>query len=130
MKGKLSELAEIKSMDDYLNNNHLQHEAECQYKNLPSWKGLQKKKNNIVRWLIIDIVLLSVLTAGMIIEVWEIFGQNWFATVFTWLFLSASALLLYVISSYHAIYLKFRQTKREVRKIIFQDLLLQLKKEK
>ncbi|MGZ5192255.1 MAG: hypothetical protein ACXWCZ_14695 [Flavisolibacter sp.] len=100
------------------------------YKHFPSWKGLQEKKKNIIRWIWIDAILLSILTTGMITEVWEKFEQNWFATVFTWLFLSAAAMLLYVISTYHTIYLKFRQTEHEVRKLIFQDLLLQLRREK
>ena len=97
---------------------------------LPSRKILQLKKKNIIRWIWINAILLSLLIACMITEVWEKLDQNRFATLFTWLLLSALATLLYVFSAYQSIYLKFRQTKREVRKLIFQDLLLQLKKEK
>ena len=97
---------------------------------LTSRKILQLKKKNIIRWIWINAILLSLLIIGMITEVWEKPDQKRFATLFTWLFLSALATLLYIFSAYHYIFLKFRQSKREVRKLIFQDLLLQLKKDK
>ena len=118
-------------MNNAVYEDHLQFVMESEsYKQFPSWKPLQQKKKNIIRWIWIDIVLLSILSAGMVTEVWEKLEQKWFASVFTWLFLCATAMLLYVISAYHTIHLKFRQTKREVRKLIFRELLLELKKGK
>jgi DNA phosphorothioation-dependent restriction protein DptG len=131
IKKRLDELESQKDMHDLLDKGRYSFGINSrEYSHLPSWNALLQKKKNLIRWIWIDAFLFSLLGVGMITEVWEKLEQNWIATVFTWFFLSAGAMLLYVISAYHTLFLKFRQTEREVRKLIYQDLLFELKKEK
>src|SRR5215207_11040627 len=62
-------------------------------------------------------------------NVWERFESNWIKALIYWIVMSAVIMLFYVCSSYFSLFFKFRQTEREVRKLIYQDILYQLSKE-
>jgi hypothetical protein len=64
--------------------------------------------------------------AGDFFSKWD---EHWWKTILGWLLLSAAMMLLYVIVAYYSLFYQFRQTEREVRKLIYQDILFQLKRE-
>jgi hypothetical protein len=63
-------------------------------------------------------------------EIWNKFQVNWIKALAYWLLMSGVIMLFYVFSSYYSLFFQFRQTEREVRKLIYQDILFQLAKEK
>ena len=131
VKQKLAELEREKDMTDAIQRGRFSFGIDSRlYSYLPSWKQLVKKKKNLIRWIWIDAFLFSILGVGVFSGLWDSFDQNAIGTVIRWIFLSAFAMLLYVINSYHMLFIKFRETEREVRKLIYQDLLHQLKSEK
>ena len=56
------------------------------------------------------------------------FEQNWIKALLGLVLLSGMIMLFYVIGSFYSLFYQFRQTEREVRKLIYQDILFQLKK--
>jgi hypothetical protein len=131
VKQKLAELEKEKDMSDAIYRGRFSFGIDSRtYGHLPSWKQLLQKKKNLIRWIWIDSFLLSFLGIGLVGGVFDSFDQHTVGSIVRWIFLSVCAMLLYVISSYHMLFIKFRETEREVRKLIYQDLLQQLRSEK
>lgn len=74
-------------------------------------------------------VVLSFCVVGMIHSFDENFGENWFRTIVSWVAVSLFVMFFYVIWSYYSLFFHFRQAEREVRKLIYEDILHNLKKE-
>lgn len=96
---------------------------------LPAWKDLVRRKKKMITAIWVNAFLVSLMVIGMKGEVWNKFEENWIKAIVSWIILSAFSMLFYVIWSYYSMFFHFRQTEREVRKLICQDILKQLKKE-
>ncbi|WP_121354067.1 hypothetical protein [Flavisolibacter nicotianae] len=63
-------------------------------------------------------------------DYYEKFAQNWMKATAALVLLSGCIMIFYVITAFYTLFYKFRKTEREVRKLIYQDILHQLEKEK
>lgn len=99
------------------------------YGKLPAWNDLVKQKKHLVKMVWLDAFFVSLMIVFVLGDVSEKFEQNWLKAVFGLLVLSALVMLFYVIGAFYSLFYHFRQTEREVRKLIYQDILSQLKKE-
>jgi len=127
---KLAELGQQKNMNDLVQKGNFSFGIEANnYAHLPAWKDLVQKKKMLVRWIWLDAIFISLAVVGLISIVWERFESNWIKALIYWIVMSAVIMLFYVCSSYFSLFFKFRQTEREVRKLIYQDILYQLSKE-
>ena len=96
---------------------------------LPAWKDIVRRKKKMITAIWVNAFLVSLMVIGMTSEVWDKFEENWIKAIVGWIILSAFSMLFYVIWSYYSMFIQFRKTEREVRKLIYQDILQQLKKE-
>ena len=98
-----------------------------EYEHLDAWQSLVKKKKNLVKWIWIDSFFLSLFIAGITSDFFEKFDQNWLKALVGLILMSLVIMLFFVFSAYFNLFIKFRNVKREVRKIIYQDILNRLK---
>jgi len=96
---------------------------------LPAWKDLIQKKKSLVLWIWIDAFILSLFIVAITNDLWNKFDQNWIKALIQWIVISAVIMVFYVITGYYTLFFKFRQTEREVRKLVYQDILYRLSKE-
>src|SRR5215213_5276037 len=103
---------------------------QTSYGHLPAWKDLAQRKKQMVKriWLLAFFVWLMVVSmAG---DFGERLSQNWWKAIVLLIVVSVMAGLFYVMDSFYTLFVEFRNTEREVRKLIYQDILFQLKKKK
>ena len=124
---KLEELYQQKDMSEPLLNGKFSFGVDSgNYGHLPAWKTLVQKKKNLVRGIWVQAFLLSLIVVAITTDIWNKFELNWVKALTGWLLLAAFIMLLYVIQFYYSLFISFRNTEREVRKLIYQDLLLKL----
>jgi magnesium-transporting ATPase (P-type) len=99
------------------------------YEHLPAWKDLVKKKKQLVKMVWINAIFVSLWIVSFVGDIWDKFSQNWLKALFFWLGMSAVIMFFQVLASYFSLFYHFRQTEREIRKLIYQDILYRLKKE-
>jgi hypothetical protein len=100
------------------------------FSHLPAWKNLVAKKKQLISLTWLNAFVLSLTVIAISTEIWNKFQVNWIKALVYWLLMSGVIMLFYVFSSYYSLFFQFRQTEREVRKLIYQDILYQLAKEK
>ena len=128
---KLNDLEKQKDMQEMIWKGRLSFGVnESDYAHLPAWNDLVLKKKRLVRWVWIDAFLLSLIVVSIISDVWEKFDQNWWKAVIYWVLTAAVVMLFWTIGSYYSLFAHFRQTEREVRKLIYQDILDKMEKER
>lgn len=131
INGKLAELEKGKDLQDALSNGRLSFGIDSDtYGHLPAWQGLVAQKKKLRRWIWLDAFLLSVTVVVMTKDVFEMFAKSWLTALLAILTLSAMIMLFFVVGAYYSLFIRFRRAEREVRKLIYQDILHQLKKEK
>ncbi len=96
------------------------------YAHLPAWKNLVQQKKKLVRWIWIDAFFLSLTVVFIASDYAEKFSENWVKAVLSLLFISGMVLLFFVVTAYYSLFYRFRKTEREVRKLIYQDILYRL----
>jgi hypothetical protein len=130
IENKLVELDTQKDMHDTIYKGKLSFGIDSTtYSHLPAWNDLVKQKKQIVKLFWIDAFFTSfmaVLIAGNFFEA-EI--ANWWKDLIRLILVAGIVMIFCVIGTYFSLFVKFRQTEREVRKLIYQDILFQLKKE-
>lgn len=102
---------------------------ERSYGHLPAWKALAQQKKQMVKRTWALAFAVSLMVAGLASDVGERFAENWVKALVMLLVTTAIAALLYVIGSFHSVFVEFRKTEREVRRLLYQDILHELKKE-
>ena len=126
---RLAELEGQKDLQEVILKGRLSFGVDADtYSNLPAWKELIERKKQMVKmiWLNAFFVTLTVVVfAG---DFFEKFEQNWIKALLSLIVLSAMMMLFYVVGSFYSVFYYFRKTEREVRKLIYQDILFQLKK--
>jgi hypothetical protein len=93
------------------------------YSHIPAWKSLLAKKKLLVRGIWVQAFLLSLIVVGITADIWTRMQENWMRALAGWLLLAIFIMFLYVIQSYYTLFVSFRNAEREVRKLIYQDLL-------
>lgn len=127
---RLAELDEQKDMREFSLKGKLSFGVDATtYGKLPAWNDLVKRKKLLVEMVWLDAFFLSLIIVSAVGDATERFAQNWLKAIVGLLAMSAVVMLFYVIGSFYSLFYHFRQTEREVRKLIYQDILSQLKKE-
>jgi hypothetical protein len=127
---RIAELESQKDMQEVTAKGRLSFGVDAaRYGRLPAWDDLVKRKKQMVKMVWINAAFVSLTLVGMSNDYFENFGQNWLKALATWLTVSALMMLIYVVWSFYSVFYQFRMTEREVRKLIYQDILHQLKKE-
>lgn len=96
------------------------------YAHLPAWKDLVQQKKKLVRWIWVDAFFLSLTVVFIGSDYAEKFANNWWAAALSLLLISGMVLLFFVVTAYYSLFYRFRKTEREVRKLIYQDILFRL----
>ncbi|HET7897650.1 MAG TPA: hypothetical protein VFL47_08270 [Flavisolibacter sp.] len=131
IKKQLAELDKQKDLKDMIQKGRFSFGVDSTvYGHLPAWKNLVKQKKHLVKWIWMDAFLVSVTVVFTAGDYWEKFSQNWMKAAAALVALSACIMLFYVVSAFYTLFYNFRKTEREVRKLIYQDILFQLEKEK
>jgi hypothetical protein len=130
IRQRLTELDKEKDMQEVMWKGKLSFGIDSRaYSHLPNWKNLLQKKKDLVKQVWLNAVFLSLMVTGMLTDVWEILDANWLKAIIKWLVLSGVVMLFWVIASFYSMFYHFRKTEREVRRLIYEDILHQLKKE-
>jgi hypothetical protein len=130
IRKRLAELDNQKDMQEVLQKGKFSFGVDAEtFGKLPAWKGLLKQKKNLVKWIWIDAFFVSFTIVFITGNYFDQFSENWTAALLKICLLAGGIMLFYLITAFFTLFLKFRQTEREVRKLIYQDLLVQLQKE-
>ena len=128
---QLAELDQQKELDTIWQKERFSFGMEAKkFAHLPAWKNLVAKKKKLISLTWLNAFVLSFTVIAISTEIWDKFQVNWIKALVYWLLMSGVIMLFYVFSSYYSLFYRFRQTEREVRKLIYQDILYQLAKEK
>jgi hypothetical protein len=128
---KLAELDQQKDMQDVIHKGKLSFGMDSSaYSQLPVWQGLVKQKKLLVKLFWLDAVFLSLMAAFFAGNFFEGAINMWWKEILRLLINAAIVFVFAVAGMYFSLFTKFRKTEREVRKLIYQDILAQLKKSK
>lgn len=127
---RLAELEKGKDMQEITMKGRLSFGMDAAtYGKLPSWESLLKRKKQMVKIVWVNAAFVSLTLVGMAGNYFDNFDQNWAKSLALWLSVSAVMMLFFVVWSYYSLFYQFRMAEREVRKLIYQDILTQIKKE-
>ena len=127
---RLAELDKQKDMQDLTLKGKLSFGIDStSYSHLPGWDALVKQKRHMVKMVWLNAFFLSLIVVSIVGDYFDKYGQNWLKAVLVILAVTAIVMIVYVMAFFCNIFYHFRQTEREVRKLIYQDILSQLKKE-
>lgn len=130
IRERLAELDKQKDMQEVIQKGKFSFGVDASvFGRLPAWKELLKQKKKLVKWIWIDAFFVSFTIIFITGDYAAQFSQNWQAAILKLGLLAGGIMLFYVITAFFTLFFKFRQTEREIRKLIYQDLLVQLKKE-
>lgn len=131
IKKRLAELDSQKDLQDIVQKGRFSFGVDSSvFGHLPAWKALVKQKKHLVKWIWIDAFLVSFTLIFVTGDYAEKFAHNWLHALVALLLISGCIMIFYVISAFFTLFYKFRKAEREVRKLIYQDILYQLEKEK
>jgi uncharacterized protein YacL len=117
-------------MKEIMNRGRLSFGIEStRYQKLPAWQSLVKEKRRMVQMVWITGFIDSLIIVGIVGNIFEKLEQNWWKALLGWMLLSVVIMLFYVIIAFYTNFYYFRKTEREVRRLIYQDILSQIKKE-
>ena len=126
---KLLELDKQKDMQDVIYKGRLSFGIDSTtYDHLPAWSSLVKEKKQLVRLFWLNAAFLSFITVFIAGDFFELPLINWWKDFVRLTLVAGFVMIVAVIGMYFSLFTKFRQTEREVRKLIYQDILFQLKK--
>jgi hypothetical protein len=128
---RLAELDQQKEPDTIWQKERFSFGMEAnKFAHLPAWKNLVAKKKELTYMTWLNAFALSFMVIAISDGIWDKFQINWIKALVYWLLMSGVIMIFYVFSSYYSLFYRFRQTEREVRKLIYQDIRYQLAKEK
>jgi hypothetical protein len=127
---RMAEFEKQKDMQEITSKGRLSFGIDSRrFGRLPAWSELVKRKKQMVKMIWMNAAFVSFTLVGMAGNYFDQFSENWLAAILTWFAVSGLLMLLFVVGSYYSIFYHFRLVEREVRKLIYQDLLHQLEKE-
>jgi hypothetical protein len=126
---KLAALKKEKDMNEVVNEGKLSFGLHSKdYKHLPSWNDLVRNKKKLVRVFWINCLLISFLIVGFTYSFGNNLDQNWVKSIIVVVGYSLGVTLLYVLGFYFSQFYHVRKTEREVRKLIYEDILDKINK--
>ena len=127
---RLAELETQKDMQEVIYKGKLSFGIDAnRYGKLPGWNELVKQKKHMVKMVWVNAFFLSLIIVSIVGDFFDKFSENWLKAMLGMLLLSALIMIVYVMAFFYNIFYHFRRTEREVRKLIYQDILFQLKKD-
>lgn len=130
LEQRLQELEKKKDMEDVTYKGKFSFGLPSKdYAHLPAWNSLKKQKSIMVRLVWIEGVFLSLTVVGMTSDIWDKFSENWWKALLAYILLSFVVLIFFILLTYFNLFTQFRQTEREIRKLIYQDILHKMEKE-
>lgn len=127
---KLSDLNKGKDMIDLNNKGKLSFGVDSkEFGHLPSWNELVKNKKKMIRLIWIGGFILSLMIVSTTENIWDKLEQNWIKAIVGWISLSIVIMLFYMIWFYYSLFAQFRRTERQIRKLIYEDILTRIEKE-
>jgi len=127
---RLAELDDQKDMRELTLKGKLSFGMDStRYGHLPGWSALVKQKKHMVRMVWLNAFFLSAIIVSVVGDFFDKFEQNWLKAALVTIVLTAVVMVVYVMAFFYNIFYHFRQTETEVRKLLYQDILSQLKKE-
>jgi hypothetical protein len=128
---KLVDLKKGKDMNDVLYKGKLSFGVDPKvYGHLPSWDSLLKNKKTLVRTFWIGSFGLSILIVSLTTKLWDHLQENWWKAIILLIATSIVVTLLNVIWFSFSLFTQVRQTEREVRKLIYEDILQKIEEDK
>lgn len=128
---KLADLNREKDMTEVVHKGRLSFGlSEKDYKHLPSWKELVRSKKKLIRVFWSGCFLISFAVVGLASNVADRLTHNWIEAVMVWIATSLFAMMLYVMAFNFSLFYQARKTEHEVRKLIYEDILNKMEKEK
>lgn len=127
---RLAELDEQKDMKEVTLKGKFSFGMDStRYGHLPGWSALVNQKTHMVKMVWLNAFFLSLIVVSIVGDYFEKYGQNWLKALLVMLSITGLIMVVYVMAFFYNIFYHFRQTEREVRKLLYQDILSQLKKE-
>lgn len=127
---KLADLEKGKNLNEVIGKGKLSFGVSSkEFGYLPSWAELIKKKKKLVKLVWIGSFISSFCIVGMVYSFDNNFNGSWPKIIVNWVASSLFIMFFYVLWSYYSLFLHFRQTEREIRKLIYEDILHQLEKQ-
>jgi len=97
-----------------------------QYSHLPAWSRVVQKKKFLVRQVWLNSVVLALLSAGIL---HGFYSDAPVTSPATWLLLPFAVMIFWTAGCFTTLFFHFRKAEREVRRLLYEDILHQLKKE-
>lgn len=127
---KLASLEKGKDMEELTVKGRLSFGIDSrEYGHLPAWDTLLKKKKQLRKMIWLNAVFVSMMAVAIVGDVGPKLEQNWLKGIAYFLFATGLIMFLNVIWSYYSLFFHFRQVEREIRKLIYQDILSEIKSE-
>jgi hypothetical protein len=121
---RLSDLDKQKDLQDLIWKGKFSFGIDSTiYGDLPAWQDVIKKKKRLVRWVWLDALFLSLLISGTTTDIWDKFADHWARALLGLVLITGVVMLFFVITAYYNLFVQFRHVEREIRKLIYQDLL-------
>jgi hypothetical protein len=128
IRQKLEDLDKQKDMQDVINKGKLSFGIDSTtYSHLPAWPALVRESKQLKKLFWVEVFFIAFMTLLM--------GGNYFENGVWWkdlirLIISAGIAMIFGVAVYYfSFFVRVRRTEREVRKLIYQDILFQLNKE-
>lgn len=129
IKQKLQNLEKQKDMEPIMKAGKLSFGMDQrEYGHLPSWKDLVRQKKLMMKMAWYMGIIDALFIVFFISDIWQKIEENWIRGIAIWLSFSAIVLFLHFVWTYQSMFIQFRQTEREVRKLIYEDLLHEMEK--
>lgn len=128
---RLLELDKQKDMQDMIYKGRLSLGVDkTTYGHLPACDSLVNKKKRLTKWFWFEAYFVSLWAVLMIGDYFSRPGTTWIQASLQVLVVSGVVMLFCTAVVYFNMFVRIRQMEREVRKLIYKDILFHLKTEK
>ena len=124
IRQRLTELEKGKDLKEITLNGWLSFGVDSRdFSHLPAWNELVKKKKLMRRMVWVNAFSVSAIAVLIIGDFADKFEKSWLLAIAYFIVITAAIMFFDVIWSFYSVFYHFRQTEREIRKLIYQDLL-------
>ena len=132
IRQRLATLDKRKDMDDVIWKGKFSFGLNArEWSHLPSWTTFLKKHRSMVRWAWISAFVLTFLTISFLRpDLYEQIGQDPLAGIAKLIGIGFVIGLFCVMGDFLMLFTLFRDAEREVRKLIYEDILVRIEHNK
>lgn len=124
---RLTDLQKGKDINDVLYKGRLSFGVDPKlYSHLPAWTELLNQKRTFKRSFWAGSFGLALVISSVTMDLWEKLQQNWWKALIMLVLTSMVIALFNIALAYFSLFVTVRKTEREVRKLIYQDILSKL----